>query len=110
MALINPRVSELGSEEEKSEEGCLSIPGVSAHVKRPVTVVVEALNEHGESVRLEADGLLARCLLHEIDHLDGVLFIDHLSALKRSMMLKKYRSLQAEEDAGADKPARHGRG
>jgi peptide deformylase len=96
-ALVNPRVLERGSEVEKGEEGCLSIPGVSAAVPRPTTVVVEGVDEHGQPVRIEAEGLLARCLLHEIDHLDGILFIDHLSALKRSMLLKKYRSLQAEE-------------
>ncbi len=98
-ALINPRIVEQGSVREKEEEGCLSIPGVSALVERPVTVTVEGLDREGEPVRIEADALLARCLQHEIDHLDGVLFIDHLSALKRSMLLKKYRSLAAEEES-----------
>lgn len=97
MALINPRIVERGRQKEKAEEGCLSIPGVSALVERPSTVVVEALDADGSEVRLEADELFARCLQHEIDHLDGVLFIDHLSALKRSMLLKKYRSLAAED-------------
>lgn len=101
MALINPRVLRLGKEKDKVEEGCLSIPGVSAHVERPTTVVVEALNEKGEKLQIEADGMLARCLLHEIDHLDGVLFIDYLSPLKRSMLIKKYRSQLAEEETAA---------
>jgi peptide deformylase len=93
------------AEREKGEEGCLSIPGVSAVVDRPARVVVEALDLEGRPVRIEGDGLLGRCLQHEIDHLDGILFIDHLSALKRSMLLKKYRQLQAEE-AAKEKDAR----
>lgn len=102
-ALVNPRIVERGQEVEKSEEGCLSIPGVSSLVERVTSVTVEGLDPQGHPVRIEADGLLARCLQHEIDHLDGILFIDHLSALKRSMLLKKYRSL-AEEEEGV--PAR----
>jgi peptide deformylase len=98
-ALINPRLVEKASDTEKAEEGCLSIPGISAPVERPSAVVVEGLDENGSPVRIEAEGLLARCIQHEIDHLDGVLFIDHLSSLKRSMILKKYRSLQYEERA-----------
>lgn len=94
-ALINPRVVEEGSAREKGEEGCLSIPGVSAYVERPATVVVEGETPEGEAVRIEADGMLARCLQHEIDHLDGVLFIDRLSPLKRNMLLKKYRKQEA---------------
>lgn len=111
MALINPRVVELAGEVEKEEEGCLSIPGVSALVARRPSVVVEALAETGEPVRIEADGLLGRCLQHEIDHLNGVLFIDHLSALKRSMLVKKYRQLLAEgEEESKDRtPSRHAR-
>lgn len=108
-ALVNPKIVERGGPREKAEEGCLSIPGVSALVERDATVVVEGLSEAGEPMRIEADGLLARCLLHEIDHLDGVLFIDHLSPLKRNMLLKKYRTLAAQaEDAGrkAARPAR----
>ncbi|HET7321669.1 MAG TPA: peptide deformylase [Longimicrobiaceae bacterium] len=100
-ALVNPRILERGGEAEREEEGCLSIPGISGLVERPDRVVVEALNEHGEPVRLEADGLLGRCLQHEIDHLDGVLFIDYLSPLKRNMLLKKYRKERAAEEKRA---------
>ena len=102
VALINPRVVEKSKEDEKGEEGCLSIPGVTGHVKRPTEVVVEAMDETGADVRIAADGLYARCLQHEIDHLNGILFIDHLSPLKRSMLLKKYRSLRAEEEASEE--------
>jgi peptide deformylase len=108
-ALINPRIVERGGEKQKEEEGCLSIPGVSALVERPTTVTVEAVDEHGQPLRLEADGLLARCIQHEVDHLDGVLFIDHLSPLKRSMLVKKYKSLQAEEEANSRKKPPVGR-
>ena len=100
-ALVNPRVVETSRESDKSEEGCLSIPGVSSIVERTSRVTVEGLDERGEPVRMEADGLLARCIQHEIDHLDGVLFIDRISPLKRTMLLKKYRSQQA--DAAAEK-------
>jgi peptide deformylase len=100
-ALVNPRIVESSGESEKSEEGCLSIPGVSALVERSLTVTVEGMDEVGNPVRIEGDGLLARCLQHEIDHLNGILFIDRLSPLKRSMVVKKYQQLQAEENAGA---------
>ena len=75
------------------EEGCLSIPGVYEKVERAHSVVVQALDRHGEEFELEADGLLAVALQHEIDHLDGVLFLDHLSPLKRRMLMKKYRKV-----------------
>lgn len=90
-ALLNPRIVESGTALDKHEEGCLSIPGVTGVVERPWTVTVEGLTQKGEPVRIEAEGMLARCLQHEIDHLDGVLFIDRLSPLKRNMVLRKYR-------------------
>jgi peptide deformylase len=93
MALLNPSILELGGAKDRVEEGCLSIPGVAATVERPVTCVVEALDAKGQPVRIQADGMLARCLQHEIDHLDGILFIDRLSPIKRNMLLKKYRKL-----------------
>lgn len=95
-ALVNPRIVESSRETDKAEEGCLSIPGVSSVVERPSTLTVEGLDEKGQPVRMEADGLLARCIQHEIDHLDGILFIDRISPLKRTMVLKKYRSQAAE--------------
>jgi len=90
-ALLNPRVVEAGSQLDKHEEGCLSIPNVTGVVERPWHVVVEGLDRQGQPVTIEADGMLARCLQHEIDHLDGILFIDRLSPLKRNMLLRKYR-------------------
>ncbi|HET8654581.1 MAG TPA: peptide deformylase [Longimicrobiaceae bacterium] len=102
-ALLNPRIVETSSDVEKADEGCLSIPGISGPVERRLRVVVEGLDEKGEPVRIEAEGLLARCLQHEIDHLDGVLFIDHLSPLKRNMVLKKYRKERAAAEKGGEK-------
>ncbi len=93
MAILNPMVVEQGTATEKQEEGCLSIPGVGGVVERPATCVVEGMDRAGNPVRVQADGMLARCLLHEVDHLDGVLFIDRLSPIKRTMLLRKYRKL-----------------
>jgi peptide deformylase len=90
-ALINPRVVEASRETDKGEEGCLSIPGLSAAVERPAHVVVEGLDRDGNPLRVEGGGLLARCLQHEIDHLDGVLFIDRVSPLKRKMLIQKWK-------------------
>ena len=96
---INPEIIRTGIETEVGEEGCLSIPGVEGIVARPVSVVVEGMDPEGRDVRVEAEGLFARALQHEIDHLDGVLFIDRLSPLKRQLLLKKWRKLQAEAAA-----------
>ncbi|HEV2146796.1 MAG TPA: peptide deformylase [Longimicrobiaceae bacterium] len=90
-ALINPRVVEASPETEKGEEGCLSIPGLSALVERPAHVAVEGLDREGNRVRVEGGGLLGRCLQHEIDHLEGVLFIDRVSPLKRKMLIQKWK-------------------
>ena len=99
--LVNPRVVQR-SGSQTDEEGCLSIPGLTAKVERAERVVVEGRDPEGEPVRLEAEGLLARCLLHEIDHLDGVLFLDHLSPLKRKLLLDRWSKQDAErETAGS---------
>ena len=96
VALVNPRLASRTKKKDKQTEGCLSIPGVEAVVQRPVSVVVDGTDPEGQGVRLEAEGLFARALQHEIDHLDGVLFVDRLSPLKRQLLLKKWRKLQAE--------------
>ena len=90
LVVINPEI--LSSSEERSvyEEGCLSIPDYYAEVERPAAVTVKYLDLDGREQVVEADGLLATCLQHEIDHLDGVLFIDHISRLKREMVIKKF--------------------
>lgn len=100
-ALVNPRVVSTGDETERAEEGCLSIPGLRDIVERKTTVVVEALDLDGDPLRIEAEGLHARVLLHEIDHIDGILFPDRLSPLKRKMLLKKWKKMQSEQQAAA---------
>ncbi|HSJ08347.1 MAG TPA: peptide deformylase, partial [Longimicrobiales bacterium] len=82
-ALVNPSITFFSEELEKGEEGCLSIPGLKEIVERSVYVHAEGLNVDGDRVTVEAGGLLARILQHEVDHVDGILFIDRVSALKR---------------------------
>ena len=94
--LINPRIVE-SSGSVRESEGCLSIPDLTELVERHERVVVEGLDADGRDVRLDADGLLSRCLQHESDHLDGVLFFDRISPLKRRMLLAKW----AKGDMGA---------
>ena len=89
IALINPEIVARSAELAAREEGCLSLPGQFAEITRPARVKVRYLDETGARKEVEADGLLAACLQHEIDHLDGVLFVDHLSALKRNMILRR---------------------
>jgi len=86
---INPSIIETSLETVKYEEGCLSIPGVWANIIRPKFIKVQAWNEKGQSFTVEADDLLARVILHEYDHLEGILFIDHLSEIKRNKILNK---------------------
>lgn len=89
IVLINPLIlSKEGISE--AEEGCLSIPGYMASIKRPEKIFVKALNREGKEIEIEADGLLARVIQHEIDHLDGYLFIDRMSPLKREFFKRKY--------------------
>lgn len=89
LAYINPEILSVSEEQSTYNEGCLSIPDQYAEVKRPARCRVRWLNEHGETCEEELDGLLSTCMQHEIDHLNGVLFIDHVSRLKRDMLLKK---------------------
>jgi peptide deformylase len=95
IVLINPELLSLEGEEE-SEEGCLSVPGYYEPVKRAERVKVRALNENGDDIEIEADGLLAVCIQHEIDHLNGKVFIDYVSALKRNRIRKKLEKLQRD--------------
>lgn len=86
---INPRILWASDETAVFEEGCLSVPDIWDDVQRPARIRAEHLDRDGTLVTLEAEGLLATCLQHEMDHLEGVLFLDHLSKLKRSMALRK---------------------
>ena len=86
---INPKITWASEEMATFEEGCLSVPEIWDDVERPARIKAEYLDLDGKKVEIEADGMLATCLQHEMDHLEGVLFIDHFSRLKRSMALKK---------------------
>jgi len=88
-AFINPKIIWASEEMAVFEEGCLSVPEIWDDVERPARIKAEYLDLDGKKVELEADGMLATCLQHEMDHLNGVLFIDHLSRLKRGMAIKK---------------------
>ena len=90
IAMVNPVLVSAESR-DRAEEGCLSIPDAYGEVTRPARVVLEAIDEQGTPYRLEAEGLLARAIQHEIDHLDGILFIDHLGALKRQLLVAKWK-------------------
>jgi peptide deformylase len=94
--LINPRIVEASGELSTFHEGCLSVPEVWDDVKRPARLTVEYTDEHGDKQTVTADGLFATCLQHEIDHLNGRLFIDHLSKLKRSIALRKSAKLKRQ--------------
>ncbi len=93
LALINPEITARAGATE-CEEGCLSVPGYYAKVPRAATIHVKALGRDGRAFELDADGLLAVCIQHEIDHLDGKLFVDYLSALKRQRLEKKWGRMQ----------------
>ncbi|HEY6059031.1 MAG TPA: peptide deformylase [Gemmatimonadales bacterium] len=97
LVLVNPVIVSRGAATEIEEEGCLSIPEIFGDVERPASIVVEALDRDGAPYRHEATGYQARAIQHEIDHLDGVLFLDHLSAVKRGLLLSKWKRLRKGE-------------
>ncbi len=92
IVICNPEIISAEGE-QRSDEGCLSIPEFSETVARPRKVVVRGLDLHGEPLQVDGEGLLARCLSHEIDHLNGILFIDHLSPLKKTFIRNKIKKL-----------------
>ena len=96
LVFINPTIRERSVDLRAHQEGCLSIPGIYADVTRADGIVVEALDRHGKPFELRTDGLLATCVQHEVDHLDGRLFIDHLSPLKRDRAIKKLEKLRKQ--------------
>ncbi len=98
LVFVNPVIRRRSAELRAHQEGCLSIPGIFADVTRADGIAVEALDRHGKPFALEVDGLLATCIQHEVDHLDGKLFIDHLSPLKRALALKKYKKLRKHDE------------
>jgi peptide deformylase len=95
-ALINPRIEWASVEAETVEEGCLSIPGIRVDVERPLHLRVAAADEYGAAVRIEASGMEARVLAHEIDHLDGILMLDRASKAQRREAIREWRDRQRE--------------
>ena len=87
--LINPKIINQSKKTSVYEEGCLSIPGLFAEIERPAECTLKYIDYHGKEKELKAEGLLATCIQHEVDHLNGVLFIDYLSKLKKAMIIKK---------------------
>lgn len=98
LVFVNPKIIESSVEESEAYEACLSIPGISGKVRRPRAVSLTAMNLDGEERPFALDGLLARCFLHEFDHLDGVLFIDRLSPAKKQAIKGKLRKLGGPEE------------
>ncbi len=91
---VNPEIIESSSKTSSYNEGCLSFPGARSEVKRPAEVTVKFLNYNGEEKIEKMDGLLATCIQHEIDHLNGITFVDHISKLKRDMIINKIKKLK----------------
>lgn len=110
--IVNPVLSFPDAEEQDGPEGCLSIPGVYVDTKRRQNVVAEGFNEYGDPVRLVGTGLMARCVQHETDHLDGVLFLDRLDTAARKDAMKQIRAADWYDAAKPPvvKPSPHGRG
>ena len=104
ITLINPKILRYDDEASVYEEGCLSIPDYYADVERPAGCTVEFLDRRGKRQTLEASGILSTCIQHEIDHLDGKLFIDHISSLKRSMVVKKFTKIAKQSGKGKASP------
>jgi peptide deformylase len=95
--MVNPKIVDASEALRVTNEGCLSVPDFYADVERADTITVKYQDEHGDKKTLKADGMLATCIAHEIEHLDGVLFVDHLSLVKRNIILRK---LQKAKRAG----------
>ena len=104
--MVNPEIVEASDEDVSYEEGCLSVPEHYSDVVRPAQVRVRYLDRDGAQQEMACEGLLSTCVQHEIDHLDGILFIDHISALKRNMILRKLLKARKEKerDAAEGKP------
>ena len=95
---VNPIIKNKNEEKAKYEEGCLSVPDQFAEIERPNSCEVKYLDYNGKKKLLKADGLLATCIQHEMDHLEGILFIDYLSKLKRSMIIKKLSKIKVNRE------------
>lgn len=97
MKMMNPEIVQESEEDRVYNEGCLSFPGQYSEVKRPDTIRVKYLDENGKEHQIEAGGLLSTCIQHEIDHMDGIVFVDHISSLKRDMIMSKMKTATRAE-------------
>jgi peptide deformylase len=95
-SMVNPEIFEMSEEQEKVEEGCLSLPGVRVQVHRPKSLKIRGIDERGETVEITAEGLLARVFQHEIDHLNGVLIVDHASMIQKTFLKSKLKHLYSQ--------------
>jgi peptide deformylase len=100
--MINPEVIAASPEFSSYNEGCLSFPGQYSDVDRPATVTIRYMDEHGKAQTLKAEGLLATCVQHEMDHLEGIVFVDHISRLKREMILKRLKKEKSQHHIHGD--------
>ncbi len=105
LKMANPEIVDVSEEDASYEEGCLSVPEHYAEVERPARVTVRYLDQDNEVRTLQADGLLATCIQHEMDHLDGILFIDRISALKRNIILRKLVKARKDAEKSGEKEA-----
>jgi peptide deformylase len=115
LCLANPEILWVSAERSTCQEGCLSIPDIFEDIERPARVRARYLDRDGRAQEIKADGILATCLQHEIDHLNGVLFIDHVSRLKRDLIMRKFRKnakhgAPARKDSAAKERAATGTG
>ncbi len=101
LRMANPEIIEVSEDDQAHEEGCLSLPEQFSEVVRPNSIRVRYLDEENEIREMDAEGILAVCIQHEIDHLDGILFVDHISALKRNMILRKLTKIKKQEAAAS---------
>ena len=92
--MANPEIIALSPNDNSHEEGCLSLPEHYAEVVRPESITLRYLDEYNKMLEIDADGILATCIQHEMDHLDGILFVDHISALKRNIILRKLKKVK----------------
>ena len=97
LQMVNPEITWLSNEKESGQEGCLSIPGFMEDITRSKECEVRYINKNNESQKLKARGLLARCIQHEVDHINGILFIDHISQIKKDIILRKLKKKQKEK-------------
>ena len=96
--MANPEIIEVSDYDCTHDEGCLSLPEYYAEVDRPETVRVRYLDENNQIQEIDTEGLLATCVQHEIDHLDGILFVDHITGLKRNMILRKLTKMKKQSE------------